>query len=103
MSRSTREFVETCRLALRGEIRVKAWWACNGLSGPSFRAWFHDRLTAKINKEDTRTWRRLDPDYQRALAQDADSVRRNISSRVIIRQFRTDIFRARLGHLIHED
>ena len=90
----------TMRRALAGEIIVKTWWGCNGLTGEAFRHWFRQRLDDKINREDRRPWRRLSADYQVALARDANRVRQIIGQRIIHRQFETDIVHARLGHLL---
>jgi hypothetical protein len=96
----TRSFVEILRRALAGEITVRTWWGCPGLSGEAFRRWFRERLDAKINREDRRHWRRLSPDYQIALYRDARRVREITQQRIIHRQFETDIVKARLGHLL---
>jgi hypothetical protein len=96
-------FVDTMRNALAGETTVKTWWGCNGLTGDGFRQWFRERLAAKINRQDQRQWRRLSGDYQASLMRDADRVRQITQQRIIHRQFETDIFRARFGHLLTED
>ena len=93
-------FVTTMQRALAGEVTVRTWWGCGGLTGEAFRHWFHHRLAAKINREDRRRWRRLSDDYQAALTRDADRVRQITRQRVIHRQFETDIVNARLGHLL---
>lgn len=93
-------FVEKMRKAMAGEINVKTWWGCNGVTGEAFRQWFRARLDAKINREDRRTWRRLSDDYQLALMRDSNRVRQITQQRVIHRQFETDIVSARLGHLL---
>jgi len=93
-------FVDTMRKALAGEITVKTWWACSGLTGDEFRQWFRERLDARINREDQRQWRRLSGDYQTSLMRDADRVRQITGQRIIHRQFETDIVNARLGHLL---
>ncbi len=95
-------FVRTMRKAMAGEITVKTWWGCNGLTGEGFRQWFRERLDARINREDRRQWRRLSGDYQASLMRDAIRVRQITQQRVIHRQFETDIFKARLGHLLTE-
>ena len=33
-------FVDIVRRALAGEITVRTWWGCPGLSGEAFRRWF---------------------------------------------------------------
>jgi len=96
-------FVNTMRKALAGEITVKTWWGCNGLTGDEFRRWFRERLDAKINREDRRKWRRLSSDYQASLMRDAMRVRQITGQRVIHRQFETDIFNARFSHLLTKD
>ncbi len=93
-------WVATMRRALAGKITVKTWWGCNGLTGEDFRQWFRERLDAKINREDRRRWRRLSDDYQTSLMRDAHRVRQITGQRVIHRQFETDLFNARLGHLL---
>ena len=95
-----RSFVDTLRRASTGEITVKTWWGCPGLSGEAFHQWFSDRLAAKINREDRRRWRKLSPDYQASLMRDAVRVREITTLRIIHRQFETDIVRARFGHLL---
>jgi hypothetical protein len=93
-------FVDTMRKALAGEITVKTWWGCSGLTGDGFRQWFRQRLDARINRQDRRQWRRLSDDYQASLARDANRVWQIKQQRVIHRQFETDIVNARLGHLL---
>jgi hypothetical protein len=93
-------FVDTMRKALAGEITVKTWWGCCGLTGDGFRQWFRERLDARINRQDRRQWRRLSDDYQASLARDANRVWQITQQRVIHRQFETDIINARLGHLL---
>lgn len=44
--------------------------------------------------------RRWDPDWQRALSQDARAIQDKIERRVAIHNFRTDIVRSKLGHLV---
>jgi hypothetical protein len=95
-----RSFVDTMRRALAGEITVRTWWGCPGLTGEAFHRWFSDRLAAKINREDRRRWRRLSSDYQAALMRDTMRVRQITTQRAIHRQFETDIVNARLGHLL---
>ena len=96
----TRRFVDTLRRAMAGEITVRTWWGCPGLTGEAFHRWFRERLDAKINREDRRRWRRLSPDYQTSLFRDARRVREITQQRIIHRQFETDIVRSRLGHLL---
>jgi hypothetical protein len=93
-------FVRTMQRALAGEITVRTWWGCNGLTGDAFRHWFRQRLDARINREDRRRWRRLSADYQASLARDALRVRQIAEQRIIHRQFETNIAQARLGHLL---
>ena len=45
-------FVDTMRKALAGEITVRTWWGCSGLTGDGFRQWFRQRLDARINRQD---------------------------------------------------
>jgi hypothetical protein len=94
---------ETMRQAMAGEITVRTWWGCSGLTGDEFRHWFRERLDAKINRHDRRRWRRLSGDYQASLVRDAIRVREITRQRIIHRQFETNIFQARLGHLLTED
>jgi hypothetical protein len=94
--------IEKMRAALAGTITVRTWWGCPGLSGEAFRSWFLDCLMAKINRHDRRQWRRLTPDYQAGLHRDARRLR-DIQQRVIHRQFDTDIFYRRFGHLLTQD
>ena len=96
----TRSFVEIIRRGLAGEVTVRTWWGCPGLTGDAFHRWFRERLDARINREDRRCWRRLSPDYQIALDRDARRVREIAGQRIIHRQFETDIVKARLGHLL---
>jgi hypothetical protein len=100
--RATR-FVTLARRVIAGDIAVKTWWGCNGLTGEAFHQWFRDRLAAKINREDRRPWRRLSADYQAALMRDAIRVREITGQRIIHRQFETDIVNARLGHLLTKE
>jgi hypothetical protein len=93
-------FVRTMQRALAGEITVKTWWGCNGLTGDGFRQWFRQRLDASINRDDRRQWRRLAADYQVALMRDANRVRQITAQRIIHRQFETDIFNSRFSHLL---
>ncbi len=93
-------FVRTMQRALAGEITVKTWWGCNGLTGEAFHQWFRQRLDAKINREDRRQSRRLAADYQIALMRDANRVRQITGQRVIHRQFETDIFKSRFSYLL---
>ena len=92
--------VNTMERALAGEITVRTWWGCNGLTGDGFRQWFRERLDARINRQDRRQWRRLSDDYQASLARDANRVWQITGQRVIHRQFETYIVNARLGHLL---
>jgi hypothetical protein len=94
--------VQKMRAALAGRITVRTWWACPGLSGEAFRSWFLECLMAKINRHDTRSWRRLTPDFQIRLYRDARRLR-NLQHRIIHRQFETDIFNRRFGHLLTND
>ena len=94
---------DTLRKALAGEITVRTWWGCNGLTGEALRHWFRERLDARINREDRRPWRRLSADYQVSLMRDANRVRQITGQRIIHRQFETDIVNARLGHLLTKE
>jgi hypothetical protein len=96
----TKSFVDTLRRGMAGEITVRTWWGCPGLTGDAFRRWFREMLDAKINREDSRRWRRLSTDYQNALFRDAHRVREITQQRIIHRQFETEIVRARFGHLL---
>jgi hypothetical protein len=91
--------VEKMRAARAGAITVRTWWGCPGLSGEAFRSWFLDCLMAKINRHDRRQGRRLTPDYQASLYRDARRLR-DIQQRIIHRQFETDVFQRRFGHLL---
>ncbi len=93
-------FIDTMRKALAGEITVRTWWGCSGVTGDGFRQWFRERMDARINRQDQRQWRRLAGDYQTSLMRDADRVRQITGQRIIHRQFETDIVNARLGHLL---
>jgi hypothetical protein len=93
-------FVDIVRRAIAGEITVRTWWGCPGLTGEAFHRWFRERLDARINRGDRRPWRRLSSDYQIALYRDARRVCEITRQRIIHRQFETDIVRARLGHLL---
>lgn len=94
--------VQKMRAALAGHITVRTWWGCPGLSGEAFRVWFLGSLMAKINRHDLRRWRRLAPDYQTSLCRDARRLR-ELQHRIIHRQFETDIFNRRFGHLLTKD
>jgi hypothetical protein len=96
-------FIDTMRKALAGEITVRTWCGCNGLTGEAFHQWFRQRLDAKINRKDRRQWRRLSADYQASLMRDADRVRQITQQRIIHRQFETDVINARLGHLLTKE
>jgi len=88
--------------ALAGKIIVRTWWGCPGLSGEAFRAWFLTCLMAKVNRDDGRRWRRLTADFQTSLRRDARRLE-DIQHRIIHRQFETDIFKRRFGHLLTKD
>jgi hypothetical protein len=94
--------VQKMKDALAGEITVRTWWGCPGLSGAAFRSWFLDRLMNKINRHDRRRWRRLAPEFQASLRRDARRLT-DIKHRIIHRQFETDIFKRRFGHLLTKD
>jgi hypothetical protein len=94
---------ETMRKAIVGEITVRTWWGCHGLTGEAFRRWFLTRLEAKINRHDHRPWRKQSAEYQVSLMRDANRVRDITGRRIIHRQFETDVFRTRLGHLLTKD
>jgi hypothetical protein len=94
--------IEKMRAALAGEIAVRTWWGCPGLSGEAVRSWFLDCLMAKINRHDCRQGRGLTTGYQASLYRDARRLR-DIQQRVIHRQFETDIFQRRFGHLLTQD
>ena len=94
--------VEKMRAALGGAITVRTWWGCPGLSGDAFRCWFLDRLMAKINRHDRRQGRRLTPEFQAGLCRDARRLK-DLQHRIIHRQFETDIFQRRFGHLLTHD
>jgi hypothetical protein len=96
-------FVNTMRKALAGEITVRTWWGCNGLTGDGFRQWFRERLDAKINREDRRQWRRLSEDFQASLRRDANRVRQITQQRIVHRQFETDIVNTHFRHLLTKD
>jgi hypothetical protein len=96
-------WITTMQRALAGEITVRTWWGCNGLTGDGFRKWFLDALDAKINRDDQRRWRRLAADYQVALMRDANRVREITRQRIIHRQFETDIFKRRFSQLLTKD
>ena len=91
--------VQKMQAALAGEITVRTWWGCSGLSGPAFRSWFLGRLMDKINRADRRRWPRLTADYQTRLYRDAQRLK-DLQHRIIHRQFETDIFNRRFGHLL---
>ena len=69
--------IEKMRAARAGEITVRTWWGCPGLSGEAFRSWFLDCLMAKINRHDRRQGRRLTPEYQASLYRDAQTAARH--------------------------
>jgi len=94
--------VQKIHAALAGDITLKTWWGCPGLTGAPFRSWFLACLMAKINRDDRRRWRRLVPDYQASLHRDARRLT-EIRHRIIHRQFETDIFNRRFGHLLTKD
>jgi hypothetical protein len=94
--------VQKMRAALAGEITVKTWWGCSGLSGEAFRSWFLGCLMAKINRHDRRPWRRLSPEFQAGLYRDARRLK-ELQRRIIHRLFETDIVRRRFGHLLTTD
>jgi len=91
--------VQKMKAALAGEITVRTWWGCPGLTGDAFRFWFLDCLMTKINRQDSRRWRRLTPDFQISLRRDARRLD-DLQHRIIHRQFETDIFIRRFGHLL---
>lgn len=94
--------VQKMQAALAGQITVRTWWGCPGLSGEAFRSWFLQCLMAKINRHDCRQWRRLTPSFQAGLYRDARRLR-DLQHRIVHRQFETDIFNRRFGHLLTKD
>ena len=94
--------VQKMRAAIDGAITVRTWWGCPGLTGAAFRSWFQDCLMDKINRHDQRRWRRLAPEFQIGLRRDARRLT-EIQHRIIHRQFETDIFNRRFGHLLTKD
>jgi hypothetical protein len=94
--------VEKMRSALAGEITIRTWWCCPGLTGEAFRSWFLDCLMAKINRHDCWQWRRLSPQFQASLGRDARRLK-ELQHRTIHRQFETDIVDRRFGHLLTKD
>jgi hypothetical protein len=94
--------VQKMRAALAGQITVKTWWGCPGLTGEAFRSWFRHCLMTKINRHDRRQWRRLTPQFQASLHRDARRLQ-EIQHRIIHRQFETDIVNRRFGHLLTKD
>jgi hypothetical protein len=94
--------IEKMRAAIAGTITVRTWWGCPGLSGETCRSWFLDCLMAKINRHDGRQGRRLMPEYQARLHRDARRLR-EMQQCIIHRQFETDIFQRRFGHLLTKD
>ena len=56
----------------------------------------------KINRNDMRRWRRLTPEFQASLRRDARRLT-DLQHRIIHRQFETDIFNRRFGHLLTKD
>jgi hypothetical protein len=98
-----RTFADAMRRALAGEITVRTWWGCPGLTGEAFHEWFRERLNAKINRGDRRRWRRLSADYQAALMRDAIRLREITGQRIIHRQFETDMVNRRFSHFLTRD
>ncbi len=94
--------VQKMRAALAGQIIIRTWWGCPGLSGDRFRTWFLECLMAKINRHDRRRWRRLTPEFQAGLHRDARRLN-EWQHRIIHRQFETDIVTRRFGHLLTND
>jgi hypothetical protein len=94
--------VQKMRAALAGQITVRTWWGCPGLTGEAFRSWFLDCLMAKINRHDCRRWRRLTPQFQPGLCRDARRLK-ELQHRIIHRQFETNIVDRRFGHLLTKD
>jgi hypothetical protein len=99
---ATGDVIQKMKAALAGTLVVRTWWAGQGLTGAAFRAWFLERLQAKINRGDTRRWRRLEPEYQTSLLRDARRLQ-DIQKRIVVRQFETDICRKRFAHLLTTD
>jgi len=93
---------QNMKAALAGDITVRTWWGCPGLSGEAFRSWFLDCLMDKINRRDQRRWRRLAPDFQASLRRDARRLT-DKQHRIIHRQFETDLCNRRFGHLLTKD
>jgi hypothetical protein len=98
-----RSFVTAIRRAMAGEITVRTWWGCSGLTGEALHQWFRQRQDAKISREDCRRWRGLSADYQAALMRDAIRLREITGHRIIHRQFETDIVNRRFSHRLTKD
>jgi hypothetical protein len=94
--------IQRIQAALAGQITIRTWWGCPGLSGAAFRSWFLQRLMAKINRHDCRPWRRLTPEFQASLHRDARRLN-DLQHRIIHRQFETDLVNRRFGHLLTKD
>lgn len=69
-----------------------------------FYRWFWRCLNEKINRQDTRQFRTMRPDYLISLRRDASRLR-DIARRVRVYQFETQLCRERFGHLLarHDD
>lgn len=86
--------------------RVKVDW-CTSWNKYQFDAWFMRCLHAKINRQDARTWRKLDPDYQDALTGDGrkihDYTMRRIRHSGCHNFLRTPEMKARFPHIDNQD
>ncbi len=64
-----------------------------------FITWFRECLNDKINREDTRNWRKFGFDYQVNLRRDQDSLR-DIHKRIRVYQLHTSEIRSRFSYLL---
>lgn len=68
-------------------------------SREDFQRWFWRCLNAKINRQDTRQYRTMRPDYLTSLRRDAYRLQ-DMARRVRVYQFETPLCRERFGHLL---
>jgi len=68
----------------QGEIHIgRECWPNDRLSSHQWLTWFRNCLTQKIHAHDPPIGRKADPDYQRALYQDADRIARYTRARIV--------------------
>lgn len=81
-------------------LTVRTDWTNEVTSLEQLQRWFTGRLDEKINRHDSRRYRKLDSDYQRALRQDRSDIDAAVNRRVRIYQLRTPELSNRFAHVL---